>query len=236
VTTIFLRDSLLNMDNQHQVDKDALQQFNFSDPLTEKDISTIEKFLDRAYDIRKFEIEMYWKRATYFWGFIAASYTLFFLISSTKINLDSKKIATLQLLVTSLGLVFSYGWYIVNRGSKFWTKNWHEIIDFLEDKINKPFHRLTIKDDSLLLNVFSYYRFSVTDTNLIISFFNVVVWVIVVSYNFSNSMEDLNFSNNLRQENVYILIATFTILLILTFQKYLKKKKKITIGVKQKFA
>ena len=27
-----------------------------------------------ALDIRKFEIELYWKRATYFWGFIAAAF------------------------------------------------------------------------------------------------------------------------------------------------------------------
>ena len=32
-----------------------------------------EKALDHALDIRKFEIELYWKRAAYFWTFIAAT-------------------------------------------------------------------------------------------------------------------------------------------------------------------
>ena len=32
-----------------------------------------EKALDLALDIRKFEIELYWKRAAYFWGFIGAA-------------------------------------------------------------------------------------------------------------------------------------------------------------------
>jgi len=32
-----------------------------------------EKALDHAMDIRKFEIDLYWKRATYFWTFIGAS-------------------------------------------------------------------------------------------------------------------------------------------------------------------
>lgn len=32
-----------------------------------------EKALNQALDIRKFEIELYWKRATYFWTFIGAT-------------------------------------------------------------------------------------------------------------------------------------------------------------------
>lgn len=30
--------------------------------------------LDRAWQTRNFEIEMYWKRASYFWAFIATSF------------------------------------------------------------------------------------------------------------------------------------------------------------------
>jgi tRNA A-37 threonylcarbamoyl transferase component Bud32 len=30
--------------------------------------------LKQALDIRKFEIDLYWKRATYFWAFIAVSF------------------------------------------------------------------------------------------------------------------------------------------------------------------
>jgi hypothetical protein len=31
-----------------------------------------------AHDIRKFEIDLYWKRATYFWAFIAVAFAGFF--------------------------------------------------------------------------------------------------------------------------------------------------------------
>lgn len=34
-------------------------------------------------DIRKFEIEMYWKRATYFWTIIAVTFTGFFALSAS---------------------------------------------------------------------------------------------------------------------------------------------------------
>jgi hypothetical protein len=36
--------------------------------------------LKNALDIRKFEIEMYWKRATYFWAFITLAFTAYFAV------------------------------------------------------------------------------------------------------------------------------------------------------------
>ncbi|WP_437438215.1 RipA family octameric membrane protein, partial [Vibrio cholerae] len=36
----------------------------------------------QASDIRKFEIELYWKRATYFWALIAVAFAGFFAVAS----------------------------------------------------------------------------------------------------------------------------------------------------------
>jgi hypothetical protein len=36
--------------------------------------------LKYAHDIRKFEIELYWKRAAYFWTFIGAAFAGYFVI------------------------------------------------------------------------------------------------------------------------------------------------------------
>ena len=57
-------------DNFEQVFKEQYSSlFEFED-----DESKLrEKALDLALDIRKFEIELYWKRAAYFWGFIGAA-------------------------------------------------------------------------------------------------------------------------------------------------------------------
>lgn len=75
-----------------------------------------EKALDLALDIRKFEIELYWKRATYFWTFIGAAlagYALVYAKAETKNS-------WLLLVFSCLGFLFSIAWYLVNRGSKFW--------------------------------------------------------------------------------------------------------------------
>ena len=41
-----------------------------------------KKALKQVLDIRKFEIELYWKRATYFWTFIAAMFWLLLKMST----------------------------------------------------------------------------------------------------------------------------------------------------------
>lgn len=71
-----------------------------------------------ALDIRKFEIELYWKRATYFWTLIAASFAGYFSLASLKTPGPG-----LVFLVSCIGLLLSIGWYLANRGSKFWQEN-----------------------------------------------------------------------------------------------------------------
>lgn len=58
------------------------------------------KALKYAHDIRKFEIELYWKRATYFWTFIGAAFAGYFAIQKGG---DTSNI----FVVSALGFVFS---------------------------------------------------------------------------------------------------------------------------------
>jgi lipopolysaccharide export LptBFGC system permease protein LptF len=91
--------------------------------------------LKQALDIRKFEIELYWKRATYFWSLIAAAFAGYFALSNSKEQL-------LPLLISCIGLVLSVGWFQVNRGSKYWQSNWERHVDCLEGHCQLNFFRL----------------------------------------------------------------------------------------------
>src|SRR5437879_13922105 len=79
-----------------------------------------------ALEIRKFEIELYWKRATYFWTLIAATFAGFFALASQ----SSVSHPILPFLLSCIGLVLSTSWYLVNRGSKYWQEigraSWRE--------------------------------------------------------------------------------------------------------------
>jgi hypothetical protein len=141
-------------------------QYNevFSDPARRR------AALERALDIRKFEIGLYWERAKYFWTLLIAAFSGYFLLAANdKYNL--------LFLVSSIGLVVSTGWYLVNRGSKHWQENWERHVDALEEDELGPLYKTTIADEEFSwwkLN--AGYPYSVSKINQIVSLYVVVVW------------------------------------------------------------
>lgn len=97
-----------------------------------------EDALKVALDVRKFEIELYWKRATYFWAFIAATFIGYNAVQgSTDKNF-------LMYSLSSLGFVLSLAWVLANRGSKQWQENWEHHVDHLEDDFIGPLYKTTL--------------------------------------------------------------------------------------------
>ncbi len=106
-----------------------------------------EKAFEIASDIRKFEIDMFWKRAGFFWAFIVAIYTAYYHVL-TKIYISGSeyspcyKHGELPLLVLSaLGLFFCFSWLLSSKGSKHWQENWENHLDLLEDKVTGPLYK-----------------------------------------------------------------------------------------------
>ena len=96
--------------------------------------------LSVALDIRKFEIDLYWERATYFWTFIAVSLAGYGAIQASSMTNKSD----LSVFLSCLGLVFSVGWLCVNRGSKYWQENWENHLDMLEDQECGPIYKVVL--------------------------------------------------------------------------------------------
>lgn len=84
--------------------------------------------LDRAHDIRQFEIDLYWKRANYFWLLQAAVFAAVGLTWKS----DSSFPAILPIGLSALGLVTSFAGWLATKGSRFWQRNWEHQIDMLE--------------------------------------------------------------------------------------------------------
>lgn len=143
-----------------------------------------EKALEMALDTRKFEIELYWKRAAYFWAFIALAFAAFFMVykeSDLKTNMpDFYNEALLGISV--FGLFLSFCWFLVNKGAKYWQENWERHVDLLEDSVMGPLYKLTLEDERGLakrLRPLESGRFSVGKVNLCLSFSMVVVWALI---------------------------------------------------------
>ena len=83
-----------------------------------------------------FEIEHYWKRAAYFWVFIALAFTGYFFVLE-KHGSDSNYYIY-KLAISSVGLVFSIAWFHVNKASKFWQNVWQCKVAYIENKLYQP--------------------------------------------------------------------------------------------------
>jgi len=146
--------------------------------------SDIKEALKSVLDIRKFEIELYWKRATYNWAFVAAIIVGYFAISSSlAANKDSVDLLKLQYLLNCLGLVFSIAWYFVNRGSKYWQNNWERHLDLLEDKVYGPLYKMNAKKSFFrkrFFHLLGAFPFSPTKINHLLGLFMIFVWLALI--------------------------------------------------------
>lgn len=134
-----------------------------------------EEALKQALDIRKFEIDLYWKRATYFWTIIGVIFAGYFLLLKSEGLLTH---SNLILLVNCVGFLFSLSWWLVNRGSKFWQNNWERHVDLLEDNIMGPLYKRVIQTGKLnWFKIHKEYNYSVSKINQLLSFFVTLIWL-----------------------------------------------------------
>lgn len=62
--------------------------------------------LEHARDNRKFEIELYWKRASYFWGLITATFAGYFAILSSSVARSERDF--LAFILACIGCVLTF--------------------------------------------------------------------------------------------------------------------------------
>ena len=151
---------------------------------------TKEKALEHALDIRKFEIELYWKRATYFWALIAVAFAGFFAV------LASDKIVHKEVYVFTIGcigFVFTWAWFLVNKGSKYWQENWENHVNLLEDSIIGPLYKTTLERAEEGKFYEKYItgpaKLSVSKINQWVSFFTMTIWLFITLTVFDFKLE-----------------------------------------------
>ncbi len=185
-----------------------------------------EKALEHALDIRKFEIELYWKRATYFWTFIGATFAGYVAVQAS--SAGSKQ--DLSVILSCLGFVFSVAWLCVNRGSKQWQENWENHVDSLEDDVTGPLYKvvLTRRDTKSWKALFKETNIkdwkekgihlvtgpsplSVSKINQIISLYISALWACLLFYSLPE------FDSNKDFNNLYIAIISISIIACVLF-------------------
>ncbi|GAB7141401.1 hypothetical protein RsTz2092_13870 [Deferribacterales bacterium RsTz2092] len=131
--------------------------------------------LEKAWHVRDFEIEMHWKRALYFAGFISV---IFLGYIDLKKGDCPDKYQYLYPILTGLGLLVSYIWYLANRASKFLQENWEHHIDQLEDDIGKLYKTILYKQYSFA-NLTDILPISVSRASIFISLVITFGWFVL---------------------------------------------------------
>ena len=154
----------------------------------------IEATYKKAWEAKNFEIEHYWKRATYFWAFQVASFAGYFSVLNTKANHQ------FLYIVACIGFITALAWTLINQGSKTWQRNWEIHVDMLENEITGPLYKVITASKT----------FSVSKINEIVSRFIVSIWVIVIIKYFKDNVS-FRFDN---QKEADIIVWLCTIALI----------------------
>lgn len=135
-----------------------------------------------ALDIRKFEIDLYWKRASYYWTFIAAAFAAYFLLQKA-----NPTIFIMHYIVSTIGLVLSIAWYLANRGSKFWINNWETHVDYLENQKIGPLYKTVAGAKKFKFKkLLTAYPYSVAKINQVINLYMVAVWLLLSAHTLSS--------------------------------------------------
>lgn len=154
------------------------QSFGLGSPIDRK---KAEQALQHALDIRKFEIGLYWQRATYFWALIAATFAGFFAVLASEHMVEREFNA---FVLACIGLIFSIAWFLTNRGSKFWQENWENHVDMLEDDATGPLYKTVLrrpKEGNLISRAIEGPApYSVSQINQWVSLFTVAVWLCLI--------------------------------------------------------
>ena len=126
---------------------------------------------DAAIRAREFEIDLFWKRALFFWGFLAAAFVA---LAATH-----GKSPRLAVVVASFGAVCAWTWTLANRGSKFWYESWEKKLQTAEPPITGPFFAQieTPKHEGWWL---SARRYSVSRLAIGLSDFTLFVWIVIL--------------------------------------------------------
>jgi hypothetical protein len=132
-----------------------------------------EKRLDLAVQTRNFEIELFWKRSLFFWGFIAAAFGGYAALRNVK--------SDLTLVIACFGAVCAFAWTLITRGSKYWQESWENKVEQYEQPLLGRFFAHEEPVQSYKGRWLRARRFSVSKISIGLSDYIFALWIALLS-------------------------------------------------------
>ncbi len=135
--------------------------------------------LKYAHEIRRFEIDLFWKRSAYFWVFIALAFVAYAGLVKSQNGLV---LWVASVALSSVGLILSFWWWLANKGSRYWQEIWEKNIDFLEDEITGKLYKTSIHEYTGSNSLLSASPFSVSKIGIAVSLLSTVIWSVLLVF------------------------------------------------------
>ena len=161
-----------------------------------------------ALDLRSFEIELYWKRATYFWTFLAVTFGGY-AAAVTRGRLLA------AFVIANAGLVFSTAFLLVHKGSKFWQENWENHVAVLgEETIGSLFSQILVRERKRhwTHKITGPAPISVSRMNEFVSVYLIIIWFCCALY--ASPLARKHFSWISRHPYAWLSFATLVVLFV----------------------
>lgn len=186
------------------IELDSLQ--NSSDKIQKSDHQKDSQFtierkdaLNRAHEIRKFEIELYWRRASHFWVLQAAVFAAIGLVWNSA---ESVTASPIPFALAALGVLTARAGYLSAKGSKFWQENWEFHIDMLENEFEGRLHKTVyVGSDGI--------SYSVSGINQQLAYYFYLFWIFVIFYLFMNIIQFESFWESVKLWELQRVIPEF---------------------------
>jgi hypothetical protein len=138
----------------------------------ERKFSLLMKAYETAVDTRKLEIELFWSRSLFFWGFIASAFVAY----ATLRRFSSD----ISVVVACFGFVCSIAWSLGNRGGKFWQESWETKVERIEPDVTGPMFAQPEKVRSDKNCWLRGRRFSVSKLAIALSDYTIILWFSII--------------------------------------------------------
>jgi hypothetical protein len=138
--------------------------------IDEKNLKRLKAAYEKSWECRDFEINKFWSRSAFFWGFIVLIFTGYITLTTNSHNSHYTQIKYLDFYLMLLGFLFSLAWLLVIKGSKAWQENWEAHIDHLENFISGPLYKTVWYSKE-------YKFYSVSKINVVLAYISICVWV-----------------------------------------------------------
>lgn len=170
-----------------------------------KNRKKLELAYSKAWEIRNFEIDKFWIRTAYFWGFIVLTFGGYISVitSDNYKNLDIKH---LDFYLILLGFLFSLTWLLSIKGSKDWQENWEKHIGKLEELVSGPIYRTGFGRERA--------TYSVSKLNEILSYVIIFIWLLLA---YQHSITNFEFTLQPDLGLTMALLGTLLFSIILIF-------------------